>query len=108
MKTSFAVIAASAVVLGGASAHAGSGVSVGVNLFQPAPVYYAPSYAPPVYYAPPQPVYYSPAPVYYGPHHYAPYTPAYRIHYWSGPQWRGDWLGRGRGGYRHGYVPRHR
>ena len=46
----------------GASGAAMAGVSVGVNIGIPAPVYIAPA---PVYAPPPPPVY-QPAPVYYG------------------------------------------
>lgn len=54
-----------------ASGHVSFGISIGVPVVQPAPVYVAPppvAYypAPAVYYAPPPPVYYVPRP-YYAP-----------------------------------------
>jgi hypothetical protein len=80
-----------------------AGVSVGINLGVPAPVYVAPA---PVYAPPPPPVVYQPAPV------YAP-APAIVIgwhgdRYWDGRRYwaRNDWYRRhppGRGpGWDHG------
>jgi hypothetical protein len=72
----------------GASGAAMAGVSVGVNIGIPAPVYVAPA---PVYAPPPPPVVYQPAPVYYG-------GPAIVIgwhgdRYWDGRRYwgRDDW-----------------
>ena len=54
-----------------ASGHVNFGISIGLPIFQPAPVYAAPpvAYYPPapVAYYPPAPVYYAPPAVYYGP-----------------------------------------
>jgi hypothetical protein len=79
----------------GASGAAMAGVSVGVNIGIPAPVYVAPA---PVYAPPPPPVVYQPAPVYYG-------GPAIVIgwhgdRYWDGHRYwaRNDWY-RHHGGY---------
>ena len=55
------------VVASGTAAAAGNvsfGISLGVPVYQPAPVYVAP---PPVAYYPPAPVYYAPPAVYYAP-----------------------------------------
>lgn len=83
------------------AAHAGSnwGFSYSTGY---APVYAAPA---PVYVAP-RPVYVAPQPIYYGPSYYAPYTPSFRVNYWGGDRYRGDWNrgrghGRGHGHHRH-------
>lgn len=75
-----------------------AGVSVGLNLGVPAPVYVAPA---PVYAPPPPPAYYAPA--------YQPVVaPAIVIgwhgnRYWDGHRWygRNEWYGRHGYGYRH-------
>jgi hypothetical protein len=92
--------------LASAAANAG-GVSFGINLGVPAPVYAAPVYAAPVYAPPPPPVYapppppvvYQPAPVVVAP------APAIVVgwhggRYWDGYRYwnRGDYYAR-HGGY---------
>lgn len=79
-----------------------AGVSLGVNIGIPAPVYVAPQ---PVYAPPPPPVVYQPAPVYAAP-------PAIVIgwhgdRYWDGRRYwnRNDWY-RHHGGYGRGYGDR--
>jgi len=64
-----------------ASAHASFNLSLGLPLYQPAPVAYYPP-PPPVAYYPPPPAYYgyAPAPVYYPP----PYAYGYRARYGYG------------------------
>jgi hypothetical protein len=54
------VVASGTAAAGG---HVNFGISIGVPVYQPAPVYVAP----PVAYYPPTPVYYAPPAVYYGP-----------------------------------------
>jgi hypothetical protein len=94
----------------GASGAAMAGVSVGVNIGIPAPVYVAPPpvYAPP----PPPPVVYQPAPVYGAPVYGAPVYggPAIVIgwhgdRYWDGRRYwdRDDWYRRHPGHYDRGY-----
>ncbi|CAM2159442.1 MULTISPECIES: hypothetical protein [Paraburkholderia] len=79
----------------GASSVAMAGVSVGVNIGIPAPVYVAPApvYAPP----PPPPVVYQPAPVYAAP---AIVIGWHGDRYWDGRRYwgRDDWY-RHHGGY---------
>ena len=73
------------LVVASGTAAAGSnvsfGISLGVPVYQPAPVYVAP---PPVAYYPPAPVYYAPPAVYYGPRPF--YGPAVVVRY---NNWRG-------------------
>ncbi|WP_395067549.1 hypothetical protein [Paraburkholderia silvatlantica] len=98
----------------GASSAAMAGVSVGVNIGIPAPVYVAPQpvYAPP----PPPPVVYQPAPVYAAPP--AIFIGWHGDRYWDGRRYwaRDDWYrhhggygGPGRGHYDrdHGGPPGH-
>ncbi|POR53731.1 PXPV repeat-containing protein [Paraburkholderia eburnea] len=95
----------------GASSAAFAGVSVGVNIGIPAPVYVAPQ---PVYAPPPPPVVYQPAPVYAAP---AIVIGWHGDRYWDGRRYwaRDDWYrhhgggyGPGRGhGYDHGGPPGH-
>ncbi|HJR11764.1 MAG TPA: hypothetical protein VJ823_10185 [Rhodanobacteraceae bacterium] len=104
-----AVLAASFLIVPSAFArvHVGIGISVpGVAIgvgncwscgYVPAPVYYQPVYAPPVYY--PAPVYYTPQPVYYG-YDYGYYQPYYPRHY----HYRGYDRDRGSRHYRGGYY----
>ena len=65
----------------------------GGGYYAPAPVYSAP----PVYYAPPRPVYYAPPPVYYAPPrpvYYAPPAPVYYGGYGHGHRHHGRGDGR--------------
>lgn len=85
----------------GASSAAMAGVSVGVNIGIPAPVYVAPA---PVYAPPPPPVVYQPAPVYAAP---AVYIGWHGDRYWDGRRYwnRNDWNryhGGGGRGWDHG------
>ncbi|RKF38268.1 hypothetical protein [Paraburkholderia fungorum] len=92
MKTRMLIALGLGAVVLGASQMANAGVSLGINVGVPAPVYVAPA---PVYVAPPPPapyVAYQPVPV---------VAPAIVIgwhggQYWDGRRWwsRHDWYGR--------------
>lgn len=86
----------SAGLVSGAYAH-GPRVGLSVNLGYPAYV------APPVYYAPPPPVYYAPPRIYYAPPPPVVYVPPYG---YSGYSYRYDY-GSHRGSHRHHRHHRH-
>lgn len=78
---------------GGWCCHSGVSIGIGVPLYAPPPVYYAPP--PPVYYAPP-PAYYGPPPVVYEAPprtvYAAPPARAWVPGYWSRGVWvEGHW-----------------
>lgn len=107
LRPLIAVFAATAALLGAASAQAGTHWSIGVSLPAagvvvsnggyyapaPAPVYYEPA---PVYYQPAPVVRYAPAPryverdVYYAPAPRVVYAPSYRERRWEGRDDRWD------------------
>ncbi|WP_250451804.1 hypothetical protein [Caballeronia sp. ATUFL_M2_KS44] len=90
-----------ALVIGGLtlSGAAMAGVSVGVNIGVPAPVYVAPA---PVYAPPPPPVVYAPAPVYAQP---AIVIGWHGDRYWDGRRYwdRDDWYRHNGRGHAYGH-----
>ena len=111
-----ALLAASFLIVPSAFAHSHVSVGIGISVpgvsvgvgncwrcgywAPPPPVYYTPAYAAPVYY--PAPVYYAPAPAYYGyGYYYAPRYRYYRGYYHHDRDDRDDWHHDRGGYYRH-------